>query len=105
MPVRLRATKTMGRPCARRQAYLTFAAFAVFVAYQPAEGQERVATPHFGASAATASCAGMPDYRSSQKYLGPQNRALTFLSFDGGTGPPPRAFCCRGICYAASITL
>jgi S1-C subfamily serine protease len=40
MPVRLRTTKTMGRSCARRQAYLTFAAFAVLVAYQPAKGQE-----------------------------------------------------------------
>ena len=40
MPIQLRATKTMGRSCARRRAYLTFATFAVLVAYQPAEGQE-----------------------------------------------------------------
>jgi hypothetical protein len=40
MPMRLRPTKTMGRSCVRRRAYLTFAAFAVLVAYQPAEGQE-----------------------------------------------------------------
>src|SRR4029077_6707953 len=45
MPVRLRTTKTMGRSCARRQAYLTFAAFAVLVAYQPAEGQESSELP------------------------------------------------------------
>jgi len=45
MPVRLRATKTMGRSCAARQAYLTFAAFAVLVAYQPAEGQESSQLP------------------------------------------------------------
>jgi len=45
MPVRLRATKTMGRSRARRRAYLTFAAFAVFVAYQPAEGQESSQLP------------------------------------------------------------
>ena len=45
MPVRLRATKTMGRSCARRRAYLTFAAFAVLVAYQPAEGQESSQLP------------------------------------------------------------
>ena len=45
MPVRLRATKTMGRSCTRRRAYLTFAAFAVLVAYQPAEGQESSQLP------------------------------------------------------------
>ena len=45
MPVRLRTTKTMGRSCARRRAYLTFAAFAVLVAYQPAEGQESSQRP------------------------------------------------------------
>jgi S1-C subfamily serine protease len=38
MPVR--ATKTIGRSCARRRAYLTFTTFAVLVAYLPAEGQE-----------------------------------------------------------------
>jgi S1-C subfamily serine protease len=43
MPVR--ATETMGRSCARRRAYLTFAAFAVLVAYQPAEGQESSQLP------------------------------------------------------------
>ena len=43
MPVR--ATKTMGRSCARRRAYLTFATFAVLVAYQPAEGQESSQLP------------------------------------------------------------
>ena len=35
----------MGRSCARRRAYLTFAAFAVLVAYQPAEGQESSQLP------------------------------------------------------------
>jgi hypothetical protein len=45
MPVRLRSTKTMGRSCARRRAYLTFAAFALLVAYQPAEGQESSQLP------------------------------------------------------------
>jgi hypothetical protein len=45
MPVRLRATKTMGRSCARRRAYLTFAAFAVLAAYQPAQGQESSQLP------------------------------------------------------------
>ena len=45
MSVRLRATKTMARSCARRRAYLTFAAFAVLVAYQPAEGQESSQLP------------------------------------------------------------
>jgi hypothetical protein len=45
MLVRLRATKTMARSCARRRAYLTFAAFAVLVAYQPAEGQESSQLP------------------------------------------------------------
>ena len=45
MPVRLRATKTMGRLCTRRRAYLTFATFAVLVAYQPAEGQESSQLP------------------------------------------------------------
>ena len=45
MPVRLRATKTMGRSRARHRAYLTFAAFAVLVAYQPAEGQESSQLP------------------------------------------------------------
>src|SRR6476646_8171208 len=43
MPVR--AAKTMGRSCARRRAYLTFATFAVLVAYQPAEGQESSQLP------------------------------------------------------------
>jgi S1-C subfamily serine protease len=47
MPVRLRATKTTGRSCARRRAYLGFAAFAVLVAYQPAEGQESSQLPAF----------------------------------------------------------
>jgi S1-C subfamily serine protease len=45
MPVRLRATKTMRRSCARRRAYLTFAAFAVLVVYQHAEGQESSELP------------------------------------------------------------
>ena len=45
MPVRLRATKTMGCSCTRRRAYLTFATFAVLVAYQPAEGQESSQLP------------------------------------------------------------
>ena len=45
MPVRLRPTKTMGRSWARRRAYLTFAAFAVFVAYHPAEAQESSQLP------------------------------------------------------------
>ena len=45
MPMRLRPTKTMGRSCARCRAYLTFAAFAVLVAYQPAEGQESSQLP------------------------------------------------------------
>jgi S1-C subfamily serine protease len=45
MLLRLRTTKTMGRSCARRRAYLTFAAFAVLVAYQPAEGQESSQLP------------------------------------------------------------
>ena len=45
MPVRIRTTKTMGRSCTRRRAYLTFAAFAVLVAYQPGEGQESSQLP------------------------------------------------------------
>jgi hypothetical protein len=45
MLVRLRATKTMARSCARRRAYLTFAALAVLVAYQHAEGQESSQLP------------------------------------------------------------
>ena len=45
MLVRLRATKTMARSCACRRAYLTFAAFAVLVAYQPAQGQESSQLP------------------------------------------------------------
>jgi hypothetical protein len=43
MPVR--ATETMGRSCARRRAYWTFATFAVLVTYQPAEGQESSQLP------------------------------------------------------------
>ena len=35
----------MGRSCARRRTYLTFAAFAMLVAYQPAEGQESSQLP------------------------------------------------------------
>ena len=45
MLVQLRATKTMARSCVRRRVYLTFAAFAVLVAYQPAEGQESSQLP------------------------------------------------------------
>ena len=45
MPVRLRATKTMGRSCARRRVYLAFAVFAVLAAYQPAKGQESLQLP------------------------------------------------------------
>ena len=45
MPVRRRTIKTMGHSCARRRAYLIFTAFAVLVAYQPADGQESSQLP------------------------------------------------------------
>ena len=45
MPVRRRTIKTIRHSCARRRAYLIFTAFAVLVAYQPAQGQESSQLP------------------------------------------------------------
>ena len=45
MPVRRRTIKTMRHSCARRRAYLIFTAFAVLVAYQPAQGEESSQLP------------------------------------------------------------